>query len=773
MQTHSARRFLWGVVFAGAVLGCAFGSGSADEPGPAVHRWIKLEKATIEGRRWDVPVGYSPELKRFLVLGGRITFADAKKPRSYDQLAFDGKEGRWENWFPQGKDWGPPFGPCQPPPWKNELWHFQDAAGNLRPNWTVYGTFSLGQKYDYDADTKSFVFYARGRTFRYDPVERRWSDLAPDTDPEKDCGGILLWSSMCYDQARKQFVLFGGGNVQTERGDPGTWTYSPAANTWTSLRLDAQPPPRANSRLCYDPVNRKVVLFGGDQLDQLLADTWTFDGATRRWEQKKPPRSPSPRAGHALLWLPKAKKVLLLGGYGYTSAVGYVESLYRRLHLEAWVYDTAADRWDLIQRSDMDKSSPEGPPNFFLSAAVDEDDNVLLSGTNGTWICRIDARNRDAEGTAKHGVQPGAVERRTGPHAPAWYHEGVPPADPARVEADLKNLPPNQWVQRPTPRLPRPNMDWGSAVFAPELDLILRFSGGHSAYSGTAPQVYDVKTDRFSIPFAPEYPIEYVYSNDQVHGEWSFKGNPWMTGHTYKATGYDPHLKCLVFAAHEYNYFFDPKSGYWSRSRARNPYRPNMYIVTVCATPAGAVVWADQREGGAGLWRLDADRRAWKPLPLTGTLPAKGADQHGMAYDSTRNRLLFFSNADKNKGNVAAYDLRTGAATWLHPAGKDKAAVLSRETIYLPELDAVLIGARVAVDGKLFWVLYDCAKNAWHGIELSGADPIGKGTFGKVFNNSMGLMYDPARKLVWAVGQNSHVHVLRLDPRIAMRRELP
>ena len=27
----------------------------------------------------------------------------------------------------------------------------------------------------------------------------------------------------------------------------------------------------------------------------------------------------------------------------------------------------------------------------------------------------------------------------------------------------------------------------------------------------------------------------------------------------------------------------------------------------------------------------------------------------------------------------------------------------------------------------------------------------------------MGLMYDPNRQLVWAVGQNSHVHVLRLD----------
>ena len=103
-------------------------------------------------------------------------------------------------------------------------------------------------------------------------------------------------------------------------------------------------------------------------------------------------------------------------------------------------------------------------------------------------------------------------------------------------------------------------MDWGSAVFAADLDLIVRFSGGHSAYSGTAPVVYDVRTDCYSLPFAPEYPLEYVYSNDQVRGEWSFKGNPWMTGHTYKSTGYDPNLKALVFAPHEYTYFFDPEA---------------------------------------------------------------------------------------------------------------------------------------------------------------------------------------------------------------------
>src|SRR3954471_17472323 len=97
--------------------------GSAAEP----NAWVKHDGAQIEGRRWDVPVGYSPELKRFLVLGGRISYGDVKKPRSYDQLALDLKEGRWENWFPKGKDWGPKFGPSQPPSWKGETWQLLDA----------------------------------------------------------------------------------------------------------------------------------------------------------------------------------------------------------------------------------------------------------------------------------------------------------------------------------------------------------------------------------------------------------------------------------------------------------------------------------------------------------------------------------------------------------------------------------------------------------------------------------------------------------------------
>ena len=82
-----------------AICLCWIGAPPA-QPDAAPNVWTKLERAQIVGQRWDVPVGYSPDLKRFLVLGGRTSWAEYKKPRPYDVLALNG--GEWENWFPRG-----------------------------------------------------------------------------------------------------------------------------------------------------------------------------------------------------------------------------------------------------------------------------------------------------------------------------------------------------------------------------------------------------------------------------------------------------------------------------------------------------------------------------------------------------------------------------------------------------------------------------------------------------------------------------------------------
>ena len=746
--------------------------------GPATgpNQWVKLDKADL--KRIDAPLVYEPELKRFMVLGGSVNWAEYPKPHPFDELALDQGSGQWENWIPQGKNWGPRFGDCTAPRWKGESWGLVDAEGNCRPNVTTYRGIWLYNQFALDTDSKRVYFYARGSTFCYDPAARAWKDLAPASHPGKT-GGTLLWGSMCYVPHIRKVLLFGGGNVQTERGDAGTWTYDPAANTWEELKLDAQPPQRALSPMVYDTVNKQVILFGGDQLNGLLSDTWTFDG--KRWEERKPASAPAPRGGHALVWLPRARKVLLLGGYGYESAVGYYPAVYRARPLEAWTYDAAGERWEFIASWSKDCPVPR-PPHTLRAAAGDDDVVAVVAG--GTWLCKLDATTPDRASAKDLAVKPGTVERRKDWCDPEWYRK-APPADAAKTAAELAALPVNSWVMRTPPRRPGYNVDWGSAVYAPDLDLILRFSGGHCAYSGTAPQVYNVTADRWSIPFAPEMPLEFCSSNELVPGEWSFTGSPWMSGHTYKTTGYEPESKTLVFAAHGYSYFFDPVKGRWSRAEKRSPFRENMYVTTLSTTPRGVVAWAEHTPNETSLFLLAAKTRTWSKLPLRGaglsqpgsdgTLPRASADEHGMAYDSKRDRLLLFSGVDKNKGDVMAYDMKTGEARWLGAAGTTtlravpEAGVRSRETVYLPEHDAVLIGKTIAAaEAEPLWLLYDCPKNAWFGVHLGGTSPIGKD--GSMV--SLGLMYDPTRKLVWAVDQINRVFVLKLDPKAGLLKKL-
>jgi hypothetical protein len=750
-----------------------------------VNQWVELKEATA-GQRGVAALIYSEEAKRFLAVGGELSW-NAKGDQPYGDLALDVAEGKWENWYPAGKSYGPKFGPCQPPKFKGYYDNaFADVEGTNRANpnafmWRpLYGCSAL------DTDAKKFHFHGGGATWSYDPAARKWEGIETATHPAKAGFGPLLWSSMCYDVERKRFVLFGGGNVQTERGDPGTWTFDPAAKAWTELKLEKQPAARALSRLAYDPAAKKVVLFGGDGLNVLYADTWTFDG--QKWEEKQPAVSPSPRAGHALLWLPKAKKLLLLGGHGYESGGGYHGEYYRPLPLEAWTYDAAADKWELIRRFENGKAAPVGAVPTYgwssvrgLLAAVDENDTLaVMSGS--TWLCRLDASAADAAGTAKHGVKTGTVERRKDFYDPKWYSEGVPAADPAKVKAELDGLPANQWVRRSPPRVPRPNMDWGSAAFLPKADAIAHFSGGHCAYSGTAPQFYDVKTDRWSIPFVPEFPLDQCCSDGGAPGEWSFGGNPWMPGHTWRTTGSDPAGERLVYVGRALTYSIGPKDAKWSRGAERHPWN-DVRATTLCTTGDALVAWAidpDTRSSSV-LYRVDTQTGAWKKLPVTGKpfgrelraerLPnAVGFDRGGMSWDSKRDRLLIFSPGEKgHAGDVMAYDLKTGEARWLAPAGAAQAGVPARETVYLPEHDLVLLGSKIkTAEGKALWPVYDCEKNAWFGATLAGIDPLGKSDF----DVSLGVVYDPNRKLVWAVGQNSELTVLRFDPKAAGLVEL-
>ena len=96
---------------------------------------------------------------------------------------------------------------------------------------------------------------------------------------------------MAYDAARGQVVLFGGDNGSNPVADTWVWDGSNWINK-TPLDPAMSPSPRADHSMAFDAAQGQVVLFGGSALDGIQNDTWVWDGTV--WTQRFPAHHPPP-----------------------------------------------------------------------------------------------------------------------------------------------------------------------------------------------------------------------------------------------------------------------------------------------------------------------------------------------------------------------------------------------------------------------------------------------------------------------------------------------
>ena len=529
-----------------------------------------------------------------------------------------------------------------------------------------------------------------------------------------------------------------------------------------AVSLAVAPPPRAFSPMVYDAAARKIVLFGGDRMDRLLADTWLYDPAGRTWRQRRPKRSPPPRAGHGLVWLAGSGKVLLSDGYGCGKRG------------RSWLYDTARNEWSLLAERPVGSG---GRPNLtdhphyrFLPgpmAAAPGDVVVRIShrefGGIGTWAARIDAAQADADGTRELGVAPLTVAVRKGRTAPRDYEKGRDTPDPNAGDR-LDDMPANTWVRLSPPNNPRLNRAWGTTALDTARGQLIQWGGGHAAYCGNDPVHYSIRANRCSTgSFLPDMALNWNASMLGPPIATTFAGRP-HTPHGYHHYGFDPVTKLLIVfnrMSGRRFWVYDPHVRRWRGTIGREfpaSYKGAHHFLCV-PTPGGLVVWATPKL----VLRLNARTMTWDELPLDGTLPPMRVDHHGAAYDARRDRLLLFSAS--LKGDVVAYDMKTGRAAALGATGGEGVHVFLREALYVPDADVVLAGTRrIGPGGKGLWPYYDCARNTWSAAAIAGPQPIGRPGRPAEHNVSLGLSYDPKRRIVWAVDSRMSIHALRLEP---------
>ena len=159
------------------------------------------------------------------------------------------------------------------------------------------------------------------------PSTLTWVKLKPATSPS----GRAAFA-MGYDPVSKKIVLFGGFNAAGYLNE--TWTFD--GTTWTRINTKIAPSGRAGIMLAYDAPTKKLVLFGGFANPKTLDDTWLWDGATSQWTHAKPTTSPPPRFAALMFTDPKTGHAGFFGGHQGVGDPGdtwlWTGSNWRRMH---------------------------------------------------------------------------------------------------------------------------------------------------------------------------------------------------------------------------------------------------------------------------------------------------------------------------------------------------------------------------------------------------------------------------------------------------------
>ncbi len=133
--------------------------------------------------------------------------------------------------------------------------------------------------------------------------ELRWADIAAAPPLPR------AYAAMAFDRQRKRMVLFGGQNAQGVLDE--TWEFD--GMDWHYMRVLDAPPARKNHVMAYDEVRQQIVMFGGQSsASTQFDDTWIWDGAT--WTNKTPAVHPSARYGAAMAFDAARGEVVLFGG---------------------------------------------------------------------------------------------------------------------------------------------------------------------------------------------------------------------------------------------------------------------------------------------------------------------------------------------------------------------------------------------------------------------------------------------------------------------------
>jgi uncharacterized protein (TIGR03437 family) len=169
----------------------------------------------------------------------------------------------------------------------------------------------------------SFMFAcgANGQTFTFSLLPSGTTAPSPRFD-----------GAIAYDEPGRQIFLFAGQD-SSPRND--LWSYSLDRRQWAQVEASGTiPPARFGHTLLFDPVRRRLILFGG-QAGAFFSDTWAFDIASANWRLLSgDDAGPSRRYGHSAIYETNRDRMVI--SHGFTDAGRFDDT---------WAFDLRTNSW--------------------------------------------------------------------------------------------------------------------------------------------------------------------------------------------------------------------------------------------------------------------------------------------------------------------------------------------------------------------------------------------------------------------------------------------
>lgn len=139
--------------------------------------------------------------------------------------------------------------------------------------------------------------------------------------------------AMVYDSGNRRMVMFGGYDLDfNDTGD--VWEYDGLARVWTNVTAPG-PSARHGHAMAYDPLRHHILMFGGrSEAGTILGDTWQWDTVAKSWTQLFPATPPSARYGARMVYDAANDRFVLQGGLSASALLS-----------ETWRWDPAGGTW--------------------------------------------------------------------------------------------------------------------------------------------------------------------------------------------------------------------------------------------------------------------------------------------------------------------------------------------------------------------------------------------------------------------------------------------